>query len=244
MRLEARLVQSRQRDLLRAIGEEVRRLRDDAGLSQRSVAASAGIAQSHLSRIEAGEAEPGLEVMLRLARVLGADLSVRLYPNSGPAIHDRVSVPMTDGLLRVLSAGWRRALEVHVARPVRGVIDLVLERRAGPDTVATEFQAQLRRVEQQIRWANLKADALGSLPEQQGRRVSRLLVVRNTSAMREVARAASSILATAYPAATATAVRSLTEGEPWPGSAMVWMRLEGSVAELMDGPPRGVTVGR
>jgi hypothetical protein len=132
---------------------------------------------------------------------------------------------------------------VQVVRPVRGVIDLVLHDRTRPDTVATEFHAQLRRVEQQIRWANQKADALGSLPEQQGRRVSRLLVVRNTSAMREVARAASSILATAYPASTETAVRALTADEPWPGSAIVWMRLEGGVAELMDRPPRGVKVG-
>ncbi len=244
MRLEARLVQSRHRDLLRAVGDEVRRLRFDAGLSQRAVAASAGVAQSHLSRIEAGDAEPGLEVMLRLARVLGADLSVRLFPNAGPAIHDRISVPMTDGFLRVLSPAWRRTLEVPVVRPVRGAIDLVLEHRSRADTIATEFQSQLRRVEQQVRWANQKADALASLPEQQGRRVCRLLVVRNTSAMREVARAASSVLATAYPASTAAAVRALTADEPWPGSAIVWMRLEGGAAELMEGSPRGVAVRR
>jgi transcriptional regulator with XRE-family HTH domain len=244
MRLEARLARTRHRDLLRAIGEEVRRLRFDAGLSQRSVASAAGIAQSHLSRVEAGEAEPGIEVLLRVARVLGADLSVRLFPNSGPAIHDRTSVPMTDALLRVLSPRWRRALEVGVVRPVRGVIDLVLEDRTSPATVASEVQGQVRRVEQQIRWANQKADALAALPEQQGRHVSRLLVLRNSHATRDVVHAAGSMLATAYPASTAAAVRALTSDAPWPGSSLVWMRVERGSAEVMERPPRGIVVGR
>jgi hypothetical protein len=133
---------------------------------------------------------------------------------------------------------------VNIVRPVRGVIDLVLEARDTPDTVATEFQSQLRRVEQQIRWANQKADALASLPDQLGRRVSRLLVLRNTHAMREVVHAASAMLATAYPAPTAAAVRSLTTAERWPGSAIVWMQVSGRSAELMAGPPRGIAVGR
>jgi hypothetical protein len=67
-----------------------------------------------------------------------------------------------------------------VHRPVRGVIDLVLEDRDGPDTVAPELQSELRRVEQQVRWANQKADALAGLLGQQSRRVTRLLVLRNS----------------------------------------------------------------
>jgi hypothetical protein len=124
------------------------------------------------------------------------------------------------------------------------VIDTVLEHRQRPDTVATELQSQLRRVEQQVRWAGQKADALAELPAQAGRRVSRLLVLRNTHSMREVARAAHATLQAAYPARTHDAVAALRGEASWPGSAVAWMRLDQGHATLMDGPPRGVALGR
>ena len=65
------------RRLLRKLGDELRQAREDAGRSQREVARAAGIAQAHLSAIEAGDAEPSLEVLGRLGAVLGLDLSVR-----------------------------------------------------------------------------------------------------------------------------------------------------------------------
>ena len=129
-------------------------------------------------------------------------------------------------------------------RPVRGVIDLVLEDHREPATVATELQSQLRGAEQQVRWANQKADALAALPAQAGRRVTRLLVVRNTRAVRDAIAAAEAVLASAYPARTADAVAALRGEAPWPGSSIAWMHLEHGVATLLAGPPRGATVGR
>jgi transcriptional regulator with XRE-family HTH domain len=244
MRLNLRELRRGKRDLLRRLGDDTRRLREDTGLSQAVVAAAGGISQSYLSRIEAGLVEPSLDVLLRLGAVLGADLACRLYPTTGPLLRDRHQVAMEEGFLPEVDAGWRPQLEVAVYRPVRGVIDMTLEHRRDPDTVAAEFQSELRRVEAQVRWARQKADALASLPESAGRRVSRLLVLRNTAAMRDVARAAEGVLRVAYPARADAIVAALRGAATWPGSGIAWMRIEGGAAALMDGPPRGVRVGR
>jgi hypothetical protein len=39
-------------------------------------------------------------------------------------------------------------------------------------------------------------------------------------------------------------VAALRGEAPWPGSAIAWMQLERGSARLLDGPPRGVAVGR
>jgi transcriptional regulator with XRE-family HTH domain len=244
MTINVRRIRIQNRDLLRAIGDDIRRLREDAGFSQAFLAREAGICPSYLSYIEAGLREPSLEVLLRLGAVLGADLSIRYFPNTGPTVRDRLQLVMGEGLLPVLAGRWLVAAEVGVYRPVRGVIDFVLEDRAAPDTVATEILSDLRRVEQQVRWQNQKADALAATPEQEGRHVSRLLVLRNTTTMREIARASQATLHAAYPARTCDAVEALRRDAAWPGSAVVWMRLDHGSATLLDAPPRGVALGR
>jgi transcriptional regulator with XRE-family HTH domain len=56
--------------------------RTEIGMSQRTLAAEAGLARTYLRRIESGEANVGLGVLMILARVVGkeaADL-IRLPP--------------------------------------------------------------------------------------------------------------------------------------------------------------------
>jgi len=72
------------------IGAEVRRSRVDAGLSMRAVGEAAGVDPSHLSPIERGQREASFATLAAVSDVLGLDLSVRLYPTTGPKIHDRV----------------------------------------------------------------------------------------------------------------------------------------------------------
>lgn len=58
------------------LGEEVRRLRTDRGLSQQELADRMGVAQSVVARIEAGGVEPRLSTLDRVARALGVELEV------------------------------------------------------------------------------------------------------------------------------------------------------------------------
>jgi hypothetical protein len=132
-------------------------------------------------------------------------------------------------------------------RPVRGFIDAVFERRDDPLLVVTEFESALPRLEQQIRWAAEKASAIASSELVRAGPVpptSRLLVLRSTEATRTVARTFERTLRTAYPSRTREAVDSLVTGSTWPGESIVWVRIEGDRVELLDGPPRGVSLGR
>jgi transcriptional regulator with XRE-family HTH domain len=207
----------------------------------------AGIDRSHYSRIEAGTANAGIETLIAIATALGADISVRLYPGTGPRLTDRHQARMIEVLLRSLSKDWRSHVEVPVSRPARGVIDAVLERPAEGLLVATEAYSELRRLEQQIRWSADKAASLGSsdlIGPGLEPRVSRLLVLRSTAATRELARQFEATLRAAYPARARDVIDSLRGGAKWPGPGLVWVRIEGDRYELLDGPPRGVTLGR
>lgn len=255
------------RTIRRDVGVEIARLREGAGLSLRRVAEAAGIAPSTLASIEAGSHSPTIEVLARVGATLGGSLAVRFYPGTGPRIRDHLQASMLQALVADLHPRWRRRPEVAVYRPVRGVIDMVLETIGGVDVVSCEAQSQLRRLEQQVRWATMKADALEELmatqirgrharPEGQSPAspptgpphsrvsVSRLLLLRSTRANRQVVSEFGDLLATAYPARHEDVIAALTSDAPWPGHGLVWCSVEGGRAWLHERPPRGIKVGR
>lgn len=242
-----REIQRRLRRLHRSIGTDIERLRTDAAATISQVSSVAGIDRSFAGRIETGVANPSLETLTAIAVAIGADLSVRFYPGSGPRLTDRHQSRMLETILRRLAPVWTPHLEVPVTRPARGVIDAVFERPAQRLLIVSEAQSMLVRLEQQIRWAADKAASIGSSslfgggPEW---KVWRLLILRSTAANRDLARTFEASLRAAYPASSRRAVASLVDGASWPGHSIVWVRIEGEVVELMDGPPRGVQVGR
>lgn len=228
-------------------------MRLDTNLTQRAVATAAHIDQGYLSQVEAGRREPSFAVLLALGDVLGADLAVRLYPNTGPRIRDRIQAAMVEALLVELHPRWKRLLEVAVHRPSRGYIDTVLASPIDRLVVAVEAQSELRRVEQQIRWAMEKAEALPSAaewrmlapPDEHQPAISRLLVIRSTRAMRQLARTYEVTLRTAYPARSWDVHQALTTGAaPWPGAGIIWAAVDGGRARILARPPREVSLGR
>jgi len=85
------------------IGARIRQLR---GLeSQTHLAGRIGITREHLSRIEGG-AQPGTEILRRLAQVTGASLDF-LVLGAGPALREGAAAPG--------SAAWEAALEPLLA---------------------------------------------------------------------------------------------------------------------------------
>ena len=69
------------------------RARRDAGISLRRLAEACGVSQPYLSQVFAGDREPSIAVLTAVSSALGGDLSVRFYPTTGPAIHDRLQAP-------------------------------------------------------------------------------------------------------------------------------------------------------
>lgn len=55
------------------LGERLRQLRVDAGLNQRELAARVGVGFPYISKIETGKEFPSVDVICRLAEVLGTD---------------------------------------------------------------------------------------------------------------------------------------------------------------------------
>jgi transcriptional regulator with XRE-family HTH domain len=211
--------------------DDLERLRSDAGVSMAELSRAADIPAPYLSRILSGKAHPTLETYARLGAALGADLSARYYPNTGPAIRDRHQARISEALLAIVAPRWRPYLEVAVRRPSRGFIDVALHEPRERVIVATEIESELRRLEQQIRWSRDKAEALpswmgwphlGDAPD-----VSQLLIVRSTRATREIGREFERVLRAAYPAHPDDALAALTGTARWPGPALIWARFDG-----------------
>lgn len=246
----ARGTARRTRHLGLQIGEDIHRLRAEAGVSLAQLADVVGVHKSHIARIEATQVQPSLAVLSAIGIALGADLSVRYFAGAGPRLHDRFQAAMVETLLRSLDPRWQVDLEVPITRPGRGVIDLVLADRGSRVVVAAEAQSELRRLEQQIRWSAEKADGLATRleeaqPSTPPREVSRLLILRSTIATREIAQRYRATLATAYPARTRAVVLALTTSTAaWPGPGIVWMHVHGTDTRLMAFPPPHVSLGR
>jgi transcriptional regulator with XRE-family HTH domain len=242
-----RVIAERQRALQRAVGEELRRARLDGDLSMRSVSEAAGLHHSHLARIETGARPASIDAVAALAAAMGYDVSIRLFASSGPRVRDRIQVRMIEALLEALHRRWTARLEVPVYRPVRGVIDVVLQDRETSDLLAGEGHSALHVVEQQLRWAGQKAEALpsargwpwsDSLAEP---RIGRMLLLRSSAANRQLVLAFPRTFRAAYPASSSDAVEALTgDSRPWPGAAIVWVQVDGGATRLLRGSPRGV----
>jgi len=209
-------------------------MRTDAGVTRLAIAELAGVDPSVVSRAEAGLLLPTLETYGRLAAALGADLATRIYPNTGPKLHDRHQVRVAEVVLGILHPRWLPTSEAVVRKPVRGWVDLALFDPIAKVLVATELESMLRRIEQLIRWSEEKAEAMDSSPGWRkwssggAPTVSRLLVVRSTRANRAAASEARRQLRVAYRADPRDALDALTGTAAWPGPAMLWARLEPS----------------
>ncbi|CAN5481909.1 hypothetical protein BH24CHL9_BH24CHL9_08710 [soil metagenome] len=231
----------------RTLAADIRTAREDAGLSVRRLATTAGVSPTTVRALEADIAEPTLQVVTRLSAALGMSMSVRLYPGSGPLVRDHLQLAMIGALLRILHPRWRARPEVPVYRPVRGVIDLVLDDVEAREVVACEAHSELRRLEQQVRWSKANAEAFAAAGDQglaQARTAGRLLLLRSTERTRAAVAQFAEVVAAAYPARAPDVWSALTGDEPWPGDAVLWCRASGSQAEILRFPPRGIRVGK
>jgi hypothetical protein len=135
---------------------------------------------------------------------------------------------MVEALLRIASKTWDRHVEVAVHRPARGVIDVVLAHPTTGRVVSVEAHSDLRRLEQQIRWAAEKSDSLPSaaiwpalVDDGVSAAVSRVLLLRSTTRTRKLASTFAETLAAAYPADPNEVYDALVDATlPWPGNGI------------------------
>ncbi|MBA2570853.1 MAG: helix-turn-helix transcriptional regulator, partial [Chloroflexi bacterium] len=78
--------------LLREVASEIRDARLAAGMSQQAVADAVRMSRSAYGRVERAEVrDAGCVRLARICRVLGLDLSLRVYP-AGPPIRDAAQI--------------------------------------------------------------------------------------------------------------------------------------------------------
>jgi transcriptional regulator with XRE-family HTH domain len=151
----------RSRILRLRLGEELRISRRGAGLSIREVARRVGVSPQTIIALERGD--PGtmtIDLVARVAAVVGLDLAASLYPNGDP-VRDRAQLALLARLRARLPevTPWRTEVPVPIAGDLRSG-DAVL---GLPEAdVLIEAETHLDDVQAVLRRAAAKARDLGA----------------------------------------------------------------------------------
>ncbi|WP_399933270.1 helix-turn-helix domain-containing protein [Streptomyces kanamyceticus] len=116
-------------EALPAVAPQLRELRRRASLTLEAAARTAGLSPAHLSRLETGQRQPSLPMLLALARVYGTTVSELL----GETVADRDSIVRAADMEPTRAGGWTywqagaqgrgmQALRVHVPYGAQGDI--------------------------------------------------------------------------------------------------------------------------
>ncbi|MCF3121685.1 helix-turn-helix domain-containing protein [Streptomyces arenae] len=116
-------------DALPAVAPQLRELRRRANLTLEAAARTAGLSPAHLSRLETGQRQPSLPMLLALARIYGTTVSELL----GETVADRDAVVRASDMEPTRAGGWTywqagapgrgmQSLRVHVPHGAQGDI--------------------------------------------------------------------------------------------------------------------------
>ncbi|MEU6464272.1 XRE family transcriptional regulator [Streptomyces sp. NPDC046976] len=114
---------------LPAVAPQLRALRRRAGLTLEAAARDAGLSPAHLSRLETGQRQPSLPMLLALARIYGTTVSELL----GERVADQNAIVRAADMDPTRAAGWTyfqagapgrgmQALRVHAPYGTQGDI--------------------------------------------------------------------------------------------------------------------------
>ena len=188
------------------LGSELRLARTTAGLTQRRMAAMAGVSQPFVSQVERGTRAPNLPTACALAAAAGSDLSLRLFPTRSISLRDSGQLELVRLIVGRADPAWKPRLEQPVGDGQRAA-DLVL---IGPEQVLhIEVERALVDLQAQVRSAQLKRAELERLFARPTRLV---LAMPGTRRTRRILGEVFAELSRAFPARTATIWRAIATG--------------------------------
>lgn len=116
--------------------DALKRAREAKGLSQRALSARTGVPQSHISKIEAGNADIRLSSLVELARAL--ELDIKLVP--------RRAVPAVDSIVHSIAPRPVSPIDKNLARELKQSLETLEALRIYPDALeaARTLQENLR----------------------------------------------------------------------------------------------------
>lgn len=77
-----------ERNVFEEIRNQIIKTRTDLGITQKELAIKAGLTQANVSKIEKGISRPTIDTLIKLARALGRQLTVRLDEYEGVISYD------------------------------------------------------------------------------------------------------------------------------------------------------------
>lgn len=201
-------------------------LRRRSRLTQAAVGRALGIDRTVISRLERGDPRVGLPIRFRVAAVLGADLRLTAYANSGALIRDSVQARILEIVLALIDRRWKRTVEAPLPGLDRRSIDLRLD---GPAcSVLCEVESRIGSLEEIIRELHAKRNALGAarnsglaavLP------IHALLIVPRTRHHLAIVRDHPRIIQAAFPMRPEAVDAALRDvASPWTGDGILWVR--------------------
>jgi transcriptional regulator with XRE-family HTH domain len=203
----ARIGRHRSELLRRRLGTELRIARVSGGMTQRRLAALAGVSQAFVSMVECGSRGADWSTACALASAVGHDLSLKLFPSDGVPIRDSGHVGLVQELVAQADRSWHPQVEVPVAAGDRRAADLVL--RGEREVLHIEVERFVVDFQAQLRAAQLKrAQLAGHL----GRPVRLVLAVAGTRRNRMILRNLRTVLDAALPRTSVEVRRSILTG--------------------------------
>jgi transcriptional regulator with XRE-family HTH domain len=205
----ARIGRHRSELLRRRLGTELRTARIAGGMTQRRLAALAGVSQAFVSMVECGRRAAEWSTACALASAVGHDLSLKLFPSDGVRIRDSGHVGLVQGIVAQADRSWHPQIEVPVAPGDRRAADLVL--RGEREVLHIEVERFVVDFQAQLRAAQLKrAQLAGHL----GRPVRLVMAVAGTRRNRTILRNLRTVLDAALPRTSVEVRRSILTGSP------------------------------
>lgn len=194
-----------------ALGEEIRRARVSAGLSQKAVGRAAGLSYSTIGRIERGIA-PRISVvaLARVAAVVGLAVSLRAYPSGSP-LRDAGHLRLLDRLRREIAPSYHWRTEVPLPNP--GDLRAWDAVARGPVTIAFEVETPVRD------WQELERRIASKRRDGMVDRV--ILVLLDSRSNRAFLRDQAHAVRASFPIAGRRALRALNAGQDPGGDAVL-----------------------
>jgi len=198
--------------LVATLGDEIRHARRAVGLSQASVGAAAGLSSSRISRIERGDVPTvSLRHLVRIASIVGLDLSARTYPVGTPirdAAHASLLVRLRARLHPNLM--WRTEVPIGTTGDLRAWDATI---RGRDFVLAVEAETRPRDLQALERRINLK--------RRDSRVDSVLLLLTDSRANADLVRDFGDVLASNFPVSARRALLALADGEDPGGSSVI-----------------------
>ncbi|HET7581704.1 MAG TPA: helix-turn-helix transcriptional regulator [Candidatus Limnocylindria bacterium] len=223
MRLRLRAVSaSRAAALARRFGAELRIARLNAGLTQRQLAARAGVTQQFVSLAERGVIGIGLDVRCALVSATGHELGWRLYPTSTVSLRDSGQLAVAQVIIGVLPAESTARLEVPVAPGDLRAADLLVTTPS--ELVHVEIERWLVDFQAQVRAAQLKREALA---RGSGRPVRLVIAIPDSARARAELASIPDVIRSSFPIPSRDVARALRSGGPLGGDGLLFVRTGG-----------------